>query len=133
MNLKIYFIAALFPVAFFGQHGNVGINTNTPQATLDVAGEPSNTSKLDGIIAPRITGEQLRAKTYTNAQTGSLVYVSAPDTAPADQTVNVTAVGYYYFNGAAGINRWIPISFSDNDWHTTGNTGTTPGNELSWN
>ncbi|MCW3160209.1 hypothetical protein [Chryseobacterium oryctis] len=98
----------------------VGINTPQPQATFDVVGAPDVTGKLDGIIAPRITGDKLRAKTYTAAQTGALVYVTAADTTPASQTVDVTAVGYYYFNGT----KWIAIS--PVDWHTTGNTGTTP-------
>ena len=62
--------------------------------------------------APQITGAQLRAKTYTDAQTGALVYVSEADTAPAGQTVDVTSVGYYYFNGAAAINKWVPITLS---------------------
>lgn len=88
---------------FFAQTGNVGINTTTPQATLDVTGQASNTSKLDGIIAPRLTGDELGNKNYTAAQTGALVYVTAADSAPALQTVNVTAAGYYYFDG----NVWI--------------------------
>ena len=87
----------------------VGIGTPTPQATLDVTGTPANTAKLDGIIAPRLTGAQLRGKTYTTAQTGALVYVTDADTAPANQTLNVTASGYYYFNGT----RWIATTATD--------------------
>lgn len=78
----------------------VGINTNTPKATLDVVGKATDTSSLDGITAPRLTGDQLRAKTYTTAQTGTLVYVATPDTAPAGQTINVNSIGYFYFDGA---------------------------------
>lgn len=92
--------------------GKVGINTTLPQVTLDVAGKPDVTTSLDGLRAPQITGAQLRAKTYTDAQTGALVYVSEADTAPAGQTVDVTSVGYYYFNGAAAINKWVPITLS---------------------
>lgn len=77
----------------------VGIQTVTPQATLDVVGAPTDATKQDGIIAPRITGAQLRAKTYTADQTGALVYVTLADTAPAGQTTNVTIQGYYYFDG----------------------------------
>lgn len=80
-------------------YGQVGINTPTPQATLDVVGVPTSTSKLDGIIAPRLTGDQLRTKIYTAAQTGALVYVTVPDSAPSGQTINVNSVGYYYFDG----------------------------------
>ncbi len=91
----------------------IGINTNNPQATLDVVGKTSSPSSFDGIIPPRITGDQLRAKTYTSAQTGATVYVTAGDSAPAGQTINVNSAGYYYFDGIvwqALIARRFPTS-----------------------
>lgn len=96
----------------------VGINTSQAQATLDVVGSPSNTSKLDGVIAPRLTGVQLKAKNYTAAQTGAIVYVTAAETAPTGQTVDVVSPGYYYFDGT----KWGNLSGS---WRTVGNGGTT--------
>ena len=96
----------------------VGINTNQAQATFDIVGSPSNTSKFDGVIAPRLTGVQLKAKNYTTAQTGAIVYVSSAETAPTGQTVDVVSPGYYYFDGA----KWNSLSGS---WRTVGNTGTT--------
>jgi len=83
MKKQTLLLAALFSSAFtFAQ---VGVNTQNPVVTLDVVGKPTDTSSLDGITAPRITGAQLRAKTYTTAQTGTLVYITAADTAPAGQ------------------------------------------------
>lgn len=87
----------------------VGIQTETPQATLDVVGAPADATKLDGIIAPRLEGAQLRAKTYTSSQTGALVYVTMADTAPSGQTEDVTAEGYYYFNGT----KWVIAGAGD--------------------
>lgn len=78
----------------------VGINTTTPATTLDVVGKPTDTSSFDGLTAPRITGNQLRAKAYTGAQTGALVYITVADTAPSGQTINITNTGYYYFDGS---------------------------------
>ncbi|AKK72065.1 hypothetical protein OK18_04905 [Chryseobacterium gallinarum] len=95
----------------------VGINTGLPSATLDVTGFPAMSSKLDGIIAPRLTGAELRAKTYTSAQTGAIVYVTLAESAPAGQTVDVVAPGYYYFDGT----KWGSLSA---DWRILGNTGT---------
>jgi len=92
----------------------VGIGTPTPQATLDVTGTPTDTAKLDGIIAPRLTGDQLRGKTYTTAQTGALVYVTAADTAPANQTIDVTTPGYYHFNGT----KWVVTTTKDTSIYT---------------
>ncbi|WP_343642375.1 hypothetical protein [Chryseobacterium sp.] len=65
------------------------MGTTSPSSTLDVRGKATTTTSLDGIIPPRLTGAQLRAKTYTAAQTGAMLYVTAADTAPARQTVNV--------------------------------------------
>ncbi|REC46956.1 hypothetical protein [Chryseobacterium pennipullorum] len=96
----------------------VGINTETPQATLDVAGFPASTSKLDGIIAPRLKGAELKAKNYTTAQTGAIVYVTVAEAAPTGQTAEVVSPGYYYFDGI----KWSGLSGA---WRTTGNTGTT--------
>lgn len=103
-------------------NAQVGINTNLGQATLDVVGAPSNPNKLDGIIAPRITGDQLKGKNYSTAQTGAIVYVTTADTAPSGQTANVTSAGYYYFDGSVWIQFLQPQS---SDWKTTGNSGTT--------
>lgn len=85
---------------YFGASAQVGINTNQGQATLDVVGSPSITTRMDGIIAPRLTETELNKKTYGTGQTGALVYVTLADIAPSAQTVNVTTPGYYYFDGA---------------------------------
>ncbi|AZA84153.1 hypothetical protein C1637_16830 [Chryseobacterium lactis] len=93
----------LFSTAVSSQ---VGINTSTPQTTLDVTGVPDDTAKLDGILAPRLTGVQLRAKNYTNAQKGTLIFVTAADTSPSGQTINVSSSGYYFFDGTV----WVRIA-----------------------
>ncbi|WP_236682779.1 hypothetical protein [Riemerella anatipestifer] len=124
---KIYLLVASLSVGVvMSQTGKVGINTENPNATLDVVGVPTNTQSLDGIIAPRATGEQLRAKTYTGNQTGALVYVTVADPSPAGQTIDVTASGYYYFDG----NKWVRVvnpGSSPVDWHVDGNNGTVAG------
>lgn len=99
----------------------VGIGTDSPKATLDVVSEPSNTSSFDGIIAPRITGDQLRVKSYTAEQTGAIVYVTVADTTPAGQTVDVKSMGYFFFDGT----KWIRMD--NNAWSIDGNAGTTAG------
>lgn len=120
MKSKLFGLSVL---TFLGcmVNAQVGINTNQAQATLDVTGFPANSGKLDGIIAPRLTGDQLRAKNYTSAQTGATVYVTAADTAPAGQTLNVTSAGYYYFDGSS----WIRVNQTQSsDWKIDGNSGT---------
>lgn len=117
MKSKLLTLALLS--AGFYLSAQVGINTGGPQATLDVVGFPSNTNKLDGVIAPRLTGAQLSAKNYTAAQTGAIVYVTVVEAAPAGQTAAVVSPGYYYFDGT----KWGNLGA---DWRTVGNAGTTP-------
>lgn len=83
----------------------VGINTSIAQSTLDIVGNPNDTTKVDGIIAPRLTGNQLAAKDalYTAAQTGAMVYVTAAVSPTTPKTINVTAPGYYTFNGTLWV------------------------------
>lgn len=96
----------------------VGIGTNDPKTTLDVVGSPLDINKLDGVIAPRLTGIQLKAKNYTTAQTGAIVYVTVAESSPTGQTVDVVTPGYYFFNGT----KWGNLN---DNWRTVGNAGTT--------
>lgn len=125
---KILFSAILLATtSFYAQDGKVGIGNTTPKATLDVTGTPATATTADGIIAPRLTGDQLAAKTaYGADQTAAQVYVTAAATTPAGATVNVTAPGYYYFDGAAwqkvstGNSKFVDGTTSTNAVYTSG-------------
>lgn len=103
--IKKLFPALLLVGSF--SYAQIGINNENPSATLDITGNPADPAKFDGIIAPRITGAQLRAKNYTTSQNGAVVFVTQEDTSPVGQTVDVTASGYYYFDGSSG--KWIKL------------------------
>jgi uncharacterized protein (TIGR02145 family) len=92
----------LATTSFYAQDGKVGVGNTDPKASLDVTGTPATATVADGIIAPRLTGDQLAAKdaVYIADQTAAQVYVTAAATTPAGKTVNVTAPGYYYYDGA---------------------------------
>jgi len=98
MGLFILFCAT-------GLRAQSGINTKSPQATLDVA-TSNDPGKPEGVIAPRITGEQLKAKDalYGAAQDGALVYVTTPltSTTTSAKTAYVLDKGYYVFNATLG-------------------------------
>lgn len=93
----------------FAQQGRVGINTTTPAATFDVVAKNTDPAIVDGVIAPRLTGDELQAKdaVYLAAQKGALVYATSAVTTPGGtKTLKVTAAGYYYFDGAV----WVRIA-----------------------
>ncbi len=78
----------------------VGINTDAPKATLDIMGTPADLTKIDGIIAPRISGNSLSSKDslYNAEQKGTIVYVTSGVASPTAKTINLTTEGYYYFD-----------------------------------
>lgn len=92
----------------------IGVNTSTPQATLDIVGKPTNPAIADGVICPRITGVQLKGKdnAYTALQDGMIVYVTSPLTVTqtTSRTVNVLEKGYYYFDASKGtVGQWVKM------------------------
>lgn len=96
MKILLYFFLCLISIPVFGQ---VGINTQTPEATLDVVGRPGDTNHYDGIIPPRLSGNQLAAKTYSAAKKGAVVYVVSPASNLSGQAIHLSEAGLYYFDG----------------------------------
>ncbi len=110
-------------------YSQVGINTETPQATLDVQASPANGSTIDGIIAPRLTGVQLKSKDslYREDQTGTIIYAlsASPDAGVSGKkTINVTTEGYYYFDGSIWV-KFTSGSASDVSQPVTAANGLT--------
>ncbi len=79
----------------------VGINNTSPKATLDITAKTTDGSKPEGLIAPRLTGDQIQSGTYGSAQLGAIIYATAAASAPTAVTANITSSGYYYFDGSA--------------------------------
>ncbi|MDR1763376.1 MAG: fibrobacter succinogenes major paralogous domain-containing protein [Dysgonamonadaceae bacterium] len=96
----------------------IGENT-APTVTLEVKGKPAETAKPDGVLIPKLTGNQLKAKwdagTYPggvdiNKTEGVLVYITAaclPAAAASTPFEFVTAPGFYYFS--LDGNAWKPL------------------------
>ena len=122
--MKKFLLTATMLVAFTAlsqaQQGRVGINTTTPAATLDVVAS-TDATRPDALLVPRLSRADLEARTtaYANgnataasAQNGALVFVNALGGAGTGKTVNVTATGFYYYDGTNGNNVWKPLGGS---------------------
>lgn len=98
--MKKYFIIMMALVAYNG-NSQTGINTYDPQATLHVKEDVNDPNLAVGIIAPLLTGNQLKAKDnlYQTAHTGAIVYVTQAANPTTTKTIHVTKPGYYYYDG----------------------------------
>ena len=106
-EISILRILILFSLVLcFGKlEAQVTIGANTePEATLDVvAGNPTGQT-VEGIIAPRLTGDQIKSRNalYGAAQEGVIIYATSAVSPPnTGKTEKITAAGYYYFDGSA--------------------------------
>ncbi|MBP2618050.1 hypothetical protein [Chryseobacterium jejuense] len=119
--MKKFLLTATMLVAFTAlskaQQGRVGINTSTPAATLDVVAN-ADVTRPDALLVPRLSRAQLLAKdaayangdaTAASAQNGALVFVNLVDGTATAKTTNVTATGFYYYDGTNGNNVWKPV------------------------
>lgn len=107
----------------------VGIGTSSPSATLHIVGDATNTTKTDGLIAPKITKAQLIAKSslYGSAQAGTMVYVTDISGSTNTPTTNIKRVGYYYFNGTV----WNTMESTAGTVSFTASLGTGEGSKIA--
>ena len=81
----------------------VGINNTTPKATLDVVAVRTDGTTAEGVIPPRLTGDQIKLANsqYGTAQNGTIVYATSGITSAdiTGKTSSITAPGLFYFTG----------------------------------
>lgn len=114
MKNYIFFLAFLFSFNSFSQ---IGVNTTTPEAMLDVS------STNNGFLIPRIslTGNN-DVSTVANPNGGSLATSTMVYNTNATTGLNGLPIGYCYWNGT----QWV--SFAGNNshnWGLFGNSNTT--------
>ena len=105
MKRNLFSLALIVGLATIS-NAQVGVNTDTPASTLDVSvkrnGTTLDNSQTYGLQAPRLTRTELTniTATYGQNQRGALIYVTDISGGNATgQRINVTAIGYYYFDG----------------------------------
>lgn len=99
MKKICYFVLSV--LGFSTLQAQVGINTTAPKSTLHVVPTKTDGSTAEGIIAPNLTRAQVISKDsrYSTDQRGAIVYVTALDGVLTTKTINIEAIGYYYFDG----------------------------------
>lgn len=105
-KMKKKILCLLFASSISISFAQTGINTKSPKTTLEVVSNPLDVNKSDGIILPKLTGNQLKAKDdlYDETMEGTIVFVTEAASPTSDKTINVTRKGEYYFNGEIWLN-----------------------------
>ncbi|RNA60480.1 hypothetical protein D1631_18475 [Chryseobacterium nematophagum] len=105
-------------------YGQVGVNTSSPKATLDIMPKNTDGSTAEGLIVPRFTGNELFAAittgVYSMDQHGAIVYVYTPadDDKQTGQTTHINDYGFYYFDGYN--NQWMKMGSAGTIYRTDG-------------
>ena len=112
-------------------NAQVGINTETPKATLHLIPNKTDGTTAEGIIAPNLSRAQLISKDarYGTDQRGAIVYVTTIDGTVSTKTAKVTTPGYFYFDGSL----WQPFTSAPaaipaEPWFVQGGTTQATGN-----
>ncbi|WP_042720188.1 hypothetical protein [Flavobacterium sp. B17] len=93
ITLAVLFISLII-------QAQVGINNTSPKATLDITPKTTDGSKPEGLLIPQLDGNSLKTAAYGTAQKGVIVYAKSVASPTDAKTVNITAEGYYYFDGS---------------------------------
>ncbi|WP_027381495.1 hypothetical protein [Chryseobacterium daeguense] len=96
--MKNYYVIAFLAINSL-VYSQVGINTTTPLATLDIVAKAD--SKTPGLLPPRLNGDDIKThdNDYDSNLAGTIVYAKAPVSNVSTKTTNITRPGYYYFDG----------------------------------
>ncbi|BFO67460.1 hypothetical protein [Chryseobacterium sp. KCF3-3] len=100
MKTNVYFslLAICIPAIVFSQ---MGINKPGADSTLDIVSKTTDGTQPEGILPPRLTGDQIQLADdqYTASHTGNIVYALFAASSPSLKTANIDKAGYYFFDG----------------------------------
>ena len=115
---KTAILVSLFVMgAFYNANAQMTVGgDNLPKATLDVVATKTDGSSAEGILAPRLTGDQMKAADarYGTLQNGTLVYATAAVGTASAKTINVKNPGFYYYDAPNSV--WVAIGSGHDEW-----------------
>ncbi|MDM1555170.1 tail fiber domain-containing protein [Chryseobacterium indologenes] len=103
---------------FYSQAGRIGMNTPDPKATLDITAKTDGSSQAEGLMIPRLTGDQIQTMTASiKPGTESLmIYATATPVSPTSKVAKITQPGYYFWNGT----NWESMAVNSNIYTSDG-------------
>ncbi|WP_160139695.1 tail fiber domain-containing protein [Chryseobacterium sp. c4a] len=102
----------------YSQAGRIGMNTPNPKATLDITAKTDGSSQAEGLMIPRLTGDQIQTMT-ASIQPGTeslMIYATASPASPTSKVAKITQPGYYFWNGS----NWESMGVNSNIYTSDG-------------
>lgn len=104
---KNYILALILAFGTTVATAQVGINTTTPQATLDISLKtPYNDGDKAGVVIPSLSGDQIIAMDIVDLKAGTMIYANAIST---DATRTIHTVSYWWYDGA----KWVTFEIAN--------------------
>lgn len=103
--------------------GRIGMNTPDPKATLDITAKTDGSLQAEGLMIPRLTGDQIQTMT-ASIQPGTeslMIYATARPVSPTAKVSKITQPGYYFWNGT----DWESMGVNSNIYTSDGAITTT--------
>lgn len=103
---------------FYSQAGRIGMNTPDPKATLDITAKTDGRSQAEGLMIPRLTGDQIQTMT-ASIQPGTeslMIYATASPVSPTSKVAKIIQPGYYFWNGT----QWESMGANSNIYTSDG-------------
>lgn len=110
--------STFFSSLLYSQAGRIGINTPNPKATLDITAKTDGSIQAEGLMIPRLTGDQIQTMTAA-IQPGTeslMIYATATPQSPTSKVAKITQPGYYFWNGA----NWESMAVNSNIYTADG-------------
>jgi hypothetical protein len=128
MSKKILLSIILLSV-FNATYSQIGINTPTPQSTLDINAKNATgtTTNTDGILIPRV--DRQRAQNMGTVEISTIIYINDYTTgSQTGKAQNIDTNGFYYYNGSVWekINKTLlsyPIGSITQSFKSADNNG----------
>ncbi|MDN3693678.1 tail fiber domain-containing protein [Chryseobacterium tructae] len=99
-------------------YSQAGINTPNPKTTLDITAKTDGSSQPEGLMIPRLTGDQIQTMT-ANMQPGTeslMIYATVSPVSPTSKVAKITQPGYYFWNGS----NWESMGVNSNLYTSDG-------------
>ncbi|UCA61715.1 hypothetical protein KB553_09310 [Chryseobacterium rhizoplanae] len=118
-------ITLLFMAIVTKIYSQVGINTVNPQGSLDVAYDPTKPFSAQGLLFPRLTGNEIQQMNVGTVQNGMFVFATSVPTTQTPRTSLITESGLYYYFSPEDKWRNVNQVISPSSLFSTSYIGTT--------